>query len=134
MFFGKQISPPFVCLSEHHMKVQEINSFSVPGYSLATYYCWCCYLKGGVCILARSDIKYHKIDLNQYCRDKIFEICAVKLKSKTTNLIFGCIYRALSDNIDQFLNLLGDALKYLHASFVERTTWRHECKLSCRRL
>ena len=93
--------------------------FSMPGCNLAANYCRSKYLKGGVCILARKGIKYQAIDIKQYCRDKIFEMCVVKLKLQSAKLILGCIYRAPSGNIHQFLELLDDVLKCLHYSLVK---------------
>jgi exonuclease III len=101
------------------MKEYEIHHFSMPGYNLAANYWRSKYLKGGVCILARKDIKYQTIDIKQYCRDKISEMCVVKLKLQSGKLILGCIYRAPSSNIHQFLDLLDDVLKCLHHSSVE---------------
>jgi hypothetical protein len=101
------------------MKEYEIHNFSMPGCNLAANYCRSKYLKRGVCILARKDIKYQTIDMKQYCRDKIFEMCVVKLKLQSAKLILGCIYRAPSGNIHQFLDLLDSVLKCLNHSSVD---------------
>jgi hypothetical protein len=116
MLLEKHLSPHFICLSEHHMKSYEIHNFLMPGYNVAANYCQSKYLKGGVCILARKDIKYQTIDIKQYYRDKIFEMCVVKLKLQSAKLILGCVYRAPFGNIHQFLDLLDDVLKCLHHS------------------
>jgi len=44
---------------------------------------------------------------------------AVKLQTKSTNLIICCIYRAPSSNIKQYLELLDNTSKHLHHLYVE---------------
>ena len=48
---------------------------------------------------------YQTIDLKHICRDKILEICSVKIKLKSTEIILGCIYRAPSGSINEFLDI-----------------------------
>ena len=44
------IGPHFVCLTEHHLKEEEITKFPLEGYKLASYFCRKDHLGGGVCI------------------------------------------------------------------------------------
>lgn len=46
-------------------------------------------------------------------------MCAVMLKSNSTDLILCCMYTVPCGNIHQFLDILGDPLKYLHHSSVK---------------
>lgn len=50
-------------------------------------------------------ICYQIIDLKQIFRDKALEICSVKIKLKSTNIILVCINRAKSGNISEFLDI-----------------------------
>jgi hypothetical protein len=84
----------------------------MPGYKLASNYCHKKYLKGGICIFIKKDILYQAINLRKLCRErqpmflldlwtllllcreKTFEMCAVKLQIISTKMIILCIYRA----------------------------------------
>jgi hypothetical protein len=105
---------PHICISEHHMKKHEMLNFSLIGYKSASSFCqervskWC------VCILIRNDISCLTIDLGKLCKEKVFEVCAVKLVSNSLNLIVCCIYRFPSGNPNLFLNLLERTLNFLY--------------------
>jgi hypothetical protein len=86
------LRPHIICISEHHMNKQEMLNFSLTGYKSASSFCRERFLKGGVCILIRNDISYLTIDLGKLCKEKVFEVCAVKLVSNSLNLIVCCIY------------------------------------------
>jgi hypothetical protein len=47
----KPTGPHLVCLSEHHLKTQEINKFSLNNYKIANSFCRKEISKGGVCIM-----------------------------------------------------------------------------------
>jgi hypothetical protein len=76
---ASSIRPYIICISEHHMKKQEMLNFSLIDYKSASSFCHERFLKGGVCILIRNDISYLRIDLGKLCKENIFEVCAVKL-------------------------------------------------------
>jgi hypothetical protein len=96
------IRPHFICFSEHHMSKEEMLNCWVPGYKLANSFCREIYLKGGVCTLARDDIVYQTVDLHTLCKEKSFEISAVKLNSGSTKVILCCVYRSPSGNPNYF--------------------------------
>jgi hypothetical protein len=102
MLQGIQERPHLICLSEHHMRKEEMLVFSFPGYKLANSFCRETNLKGGVCILARDDMIYQPIDLNKLCKEKTFEISAVKLNIGSTIVILCCVYRSPSENPNYF--------------------------------
>jgi hypothetical protein len=64
--------------------------------------------------MIRNEVDFSTIDLNKFCCEKTFEICAVKLNTKMTKKIACCIYRSPSRNLDQFYKLLEEALKSLY--------------------
>jgi len=69
--------------------------------------------KGGVCVMTRHNIHSTAIDLSNFCRERIFEICAIEINSKSKKkIIVGCLNRSPSGDIAQFLELLEDILSY----------------------
>jgi hypothetical protein len=82
-----QDRPHLICLSEHHMRREEMLDFSFPGYKLANSFCRETNFKGGVCILARNYMIYQPTDINKLCKEKTFEISAVKLNICSTKVI-----------------------------------------------
>jgi hypothetical protein len=81
------IRPHLICLSEHHMRKQDMSNFSLSCYKLATSFCRKKFLNRAVCILVRNDIIYHAVDLEKSCNGKSPEICAIKLNISSTNFI-----------------------------------------------
>jgi exonuclease III len=106
--------PHLICLSEHHMRKEEMLDFSFPGYKLANSFCRETNLKGGVCILARNDMIYQPIYLNKLCKEKIFEISAVKLNIGSIKVILCCVYRSPSKNPNYFVKQLEKTLNLLY--------------------
>jgi hypothetical protein len=103
IIFGEgSLSPHLVCISEHHMMEQELQSLSMPRYNLASSYCCEKHLKGSVCIFVKEDVLYQTMDFSRICREKTFEICAVKLQIASIKLIVLCIYRDPSGNLNLF--------------------------------
>ena len=92
--------------------------FTFPGYKLANCFCCKTYSHGGVCILARNDMTYQAIDLNKLCKEKVFEIRAVKLNTCSTKVTLCCVYRSPSENPNYFLELLEKTLKLLYQANV----------------
>ena len=72
-----QRRPHLICLSEHHMRKEEMLDLALPGYKLASCFCREKYAKGGMCILVRNDMNCQAIDLNNICKEKVFEISAI---------------------------------------------------------
>jgi exonuclease III len=108
------IRPHLICLSEHHMRKQEMSNFSLSGYKLATSFSREKFLKGAVCILVRNDVTYHAIDLEKSCNEKSLEICVIKLTFSSKNVIVCCVYRSPSGSVKQFLKQLVGTLKGLY--------------------
>ena len=75
------INPHLICLSEHHLKTQEITKFTLNSYKIAASFCRGV-PKGGVCIMTRHNIQFATIDLSNFCIERIFEICAIEMNSK----------------------------------------------------
>jgi hypothetical protein len=70
------INSHILCLSKHHMVEQELLHLTVNSYLLT----------GGV-FFVRTDHHFSKIDISHCCKEQDFEICAIQLVTKTSNLI-----------------------------------------------
>jgi hypothetical protein len=58
-------------------------------------------------------IRFVSIDLAKFCKDKDFEVCAIKIYWDTKNICIIAIYKALSRNFDIFISKLDLILKKL---------------------
>ena len=61
-------SPQILCLSEHHLRTEEIVNTNFGQYTLGAQYCRQTYKQGGVCIYVSNDIRFSTINLEQYNR------------------------------------------------------------------
>ena len=96
-------SPHILCFTEHHMNLLEIQQLNIDSYKLGANYCRTLYEKGGVCIYLHTSLKFVNIDLKMYCKEKKFEVCAVKLNLSSNRLFIITIYRAPTGNFDTFI-------------------------------
>jgi exonuclease III len=46
----EDITPQILCLTEHHLREEEIAHLNLKNYTLGAYYCWKNFMKGGTCI------------------------------------------------------------------------------------
>jgi hypothetical protein len=83
--------PHILCLSEY-MNDLELQQTFFDNYKLGVSYFRTLYEKGGVCIFVQESLKYVKIDLEKYCKDKDFEVCAIKFYFNTKNACIVTIY------------------------------------------
>jgi len=77
------------------------------------------YEMGGVCILVQGSLNYIRLDLEKYCQDKDFEVCAIKVHLNTKIVCIITIYRAPSGNFDLFLSKLDAVLRNLYTVTLE---------------
>jgi exonuclease III len=111
--------PHVLCLSEHHKNYLEFQRTSLDCYSLGADYCRTSYTKGGVCILEQDKLRFVNIDLAKFCKDKDFEVCAIKIYLETKKICIIAIYRAPSGNFDIFISNLDSILKKLFTVTVD---------------
>jgi len=43
---------------------------------------------GGVCIHVQESLNYVRLDLEKYCQDKNFEVCAIKIHLDTKSVLY----------------------------------------------
>ena len=129
------VKPQLICLSEHHLKYDEINTLHIPSYTLSANYSRTSLKCGGVCIFIHNDIQFTNINLHKHNKEQDLEITAIKIKFPTKNVIVFCVYRAPSGDMDYFLchieKILNDLYKPktefilcrdLNINFLERNT------------
>ena len=51
----------------------------------------------------QESLKYVRIDLEKYCKDKNFEVCAVKIHFNAKSACIIAIYETPSGNFDLFI-------------------------------
>jgi hypothetical protein len=89
------------------MKHFELQRLHFDNYILGASYCRTIYERGGVCIYSyvQEGLNYVRLDLEKYCQDKKFEVCAIKIHLDTKIVCIIAIYRApLAILIHLFLN------------------------------
>ena len=74
--------PQIVCLTEHHLTAEEINSINLDPYKLGVSFCRQKYKYGGACIYISKFLEFSTINLEKYHKEKDLEICALKLTCK----------------------------------------------------
>ena len=89
------VSPHLICLSEHNLKAYEITKFTLHPYKIAASYCRERVPKRGVC-MTRHNLQFATMDLSNFCRESIFEICAIVVNTENKKIIVGCLYRSPS--------------------------------------
>jgi hypothetical protein len=70
-------NPQVLCVTEHHLRPDEINNVHLGHYTLGTHYCRKLYKQGGVAIFVSKHLEFQKIDLNQHVKEKDLEVCAL---------------------------------------------------------
>jgi len=129
------VKPQLICLSEHHLKNDEINTLHIPSYNLSANYSRTSLKCGGVCMFIHNDIQFTNIYLHKHNKEQDLEITAIKIKFSTKYIIVICIYRAPSGDMDYSLchieKILNDLYKLktefilcadLTVHFLERNT------------
>jgi exonuclease III len=98
--------PQVICLTEHHLKTEEIININLDQYKLGTFFCRQEHKGGGVCIYISQSLQCSIINLEKYHKEKDLEICALKLNVQMNNFIIICIYRSPTGNFTHFLTQL----------------------------
>jgi len=106
--------PQIICLTEHHLKAEEINNINLDLYKLGTSFCRKKYKYGGACIYVSKFLQFGTINLEKYHKEKDLEICALKLNIQTKNVTIICIYRSPTGDFTYFLTKLEIILNELN--------------------
>jgi len=106
--------PHILCITEHHLKQQQIKHTSMEDYNLTASYCRNQFEKGGVAIFVHKSIQYSNINIDKYCKDKDIEICALKLTYHTLKICIITLYRSPTGDMNFFLLKLDRVLHTLY--------------------
>jgi hypothetical protein len=82
-----EVKPHIICLSEHHLKLNELNITHLPMYKLGPNYCRITLKCGGVCIYAHNELEFTNISLLNHCKEQDLEVAALKLKFHKKKLL-----------------------------------------------
>lgn len=109
----------FVCLTETWATRESLESLNIDNFYLSSYFCRTSCKGGGVGIWTRSGVESLVLNLDRYCQDKHFEVCASKIlfenKSDGCAIILTC-YRSPSGDLNIFLNSVSDLFDYIFKS------------------
>jgi exonuclease III len=94
--------------------MNSCNCINIEGYTAGAQYCRVLHEKGGVIIYVHNNLKFTNIDLSRYCKEKDFEVCAIKLTVNTLNICIITIYRSPAGNFNYFLQKLDKVLQLIH--------------------
>jgi hypothetical protein len=67
----------------------------------------------------QESLRHVRIDLEKYCKDKDFEVCAINIHFSTKSACIIAIYRSPSGNFDLFITKLDTILRKLFAATTE---------------
>jgi hypothetical protein len=113
------IAPQVICLTEHHLLTEQIETIKLDQYSLGASSCRQTFKHGGTCIYVLKDIQFHTINLDQFNSENDLEICALRLSLAARSFIIICIYRSPTGNFNHFLNQLETIFNKLHKASTE---------------
>ena len=67
----------------------------------------------------KKNLNCIKLELENYCQEKTFEVCAIKTQVDTKNICIIALYRAPSGNFDLFIPKLDTVLKKVYTPSLE---------------
>jgi exonuclease III len=107
-------SPHILCLTEHHLRIEELKNVNFFPYTLGAQFCRQLHKQGGVSIFVSSNIQFQTINLDHFNKEKDLEICALEIDLPLVNLIIICIYRSPTGNFKYFIDQLEAPLNSLY--------------------
>ena len=69
-----------MCITEHHLKHPQIEYLSVENCNLGASFCRASSAMGGVCIYLHKSLEFDSVSINDLCRHKDIEACALKVE------------------------------------------------------
>ena len=107
--------PHIICITEHHMNLNEINLLKFDNYNIGAQFCREGNKKGGVVMYIHNSLKFMVIDLHKHSKDKDIEIIGVKLNVNTSIIHIITLYRSPTGNFNYFLQTLDVILQSLNS-------------------
>jgi len=101
------------------LRTEEIRNVNFSQYTLGASFCRETYSHRGVRILVPKNIQFYTINLDQYNKEKDFEICALKLNILSNSFTTICTCRSPTGNFFYFLNQLESILNKIYKTSSE---------------
>jgi hypothetical protein len=96
------------------MSQEELQQTFIEGNILGANYCTTSDAKGGVCTYVHNSLNFENINLEIYCMEKDFEVCALNLKLHCIQACIITIYRAPTGSFNLFINELDTLLRKIY--------------------
>ena len=101
-----------VCFSEHFLRKAEVDSLSINGYNVGSFYARSVLWHGGVLILCKHNLSFiEKTDVSSLLVERVCELAAVELTEFHTVIV--TIYRSPISDFKEFLSVFNTVLIYL---------------------
>ena len=98
------------------MNVLEYSHINIEDYTAGVQFCRALHEKGGVIMYVHNNLTFTNTDLSEYCKEKDFEACAIKLTTTSLNICIITIYRSPTGDFNGFLQNLDKVLQLLYTS------------------
>ena len=102
----------FLCLSEHHLDMKQMEQTVIPNYILSAHFCRNIFKMGGVCIFTHKILHCMEINLAKFNKEKDLEVCATELHLQSYKICILTIYRSPTGDLQYFLNALEEILTF----------------------
>lgn len=98
-----------ICITEHWLKENEIDAYSINGFHIASKFCRSEFSHGGTLTLLKNSFVYCDLQLlNNLSTERHCEICAVRIKNPDVSIIN--LYRSPKGDFTIFMNKLEEIL------------------------
>jgi hypothetical protein len=111
--------PHIICMTEHHLRVNKIDTIVLANYNLGAKFCRNTFRNGGVCIFTQETVQFTNINLSKFCEEKDLEICAVKLHLLSCEICIATIYRSPTADFLYFMDNLEKILNIIYSNTIE---------------
>ena len=115
--------PHVISLTEHHRYTQEVGYVNMENYTIGAQFCRSDYQRGGVIIYVHSGLNFANIDLSAYCKEKIIEVCAVKVKTTSQSLCIITVYRPPTGITTTFYNIRQCTKNFMFSYHLSHYLW-----------
>jgi hypothetical protein len=111
--------PHVICLTVHHLGINEIHTIKLANYNLGAKFCRNIYKNGRVCIFLNEEIQSTSINLNKFCKEKDLKVCAANVHFQSYEICILTIYRSSYGNFQYFIDNLEKILTMIYSATKE---------------
>jgi len=108
-----------LCLTEHHLRQFQIQHITMDDYNLCLEFSRQSFHEGGVCMFIQKYLPYLVINVEEFCKDKELEACAVKLDFLSIKVCIITVYRSPNGNFQYFIKGLDNLIKKIYKPDVQ---------------